>query len=402
MIEGETITPKIRLLRPLGPEGRSHVWVAEHTGLGTKVAIKLMGRVLSRNSSPLHRFQREAEVAAKQIQSPYVAKILEHGITKNGMPYLVMELYEGEDLGVRLERLRTMPPKDVARIISQLAKGLGKAHLLGLVHRNLKPGNIFLAEGEGGEEEVKVLDLGLSVRAGTSNMGRTTSDASIMVAPEFLSPEQIFGHKDVDFRADLWALAVLAYLALTGRVPFSGKNLDTFGTAIEEGNFAPPTSLVPDLPASVDGFFAKALQRDPVARFSTAKELAEELERALGVEGDDRTSRTSYPLVGQRISSPGSRPSGAGFAPVGTARRPMMPSEKEISERLPPEIRDAALSPPETIAVTVGPSGSRGSQVLLIAVLALAGLGTIWAGLSLLSHDSTRTHTPPAAATNKK
>ncbi len=195
MLEGDLITPKLRLSRQLGQEGKSQVWVAEHAGLGKNVAIKLMGRVLSRNSSPLHRFQREAEVAAKQIKSPYVAQILEHGLTKNGMPYLVMELLEGEDLGARIARTGPLPPKDVARLVAQIGKGLGKAHLLGLVHRNLKPGNVFLVESENGTDcDAKLLDLGLSVRAGVSSMGRTTSDATHMITPEFMSPEQIFGH----------------------------------------------------------------------------------------------------------------------------------------------------------------------------------------------------------------
>lgn len=396
MLEGDQITPKMRLSRHLGQEGKSQVWVAEHVGLGKAVAVKLMGRALSRNSSPLHRFQREADVATRQINSPHVAQILEHGLTRTGMPYLVMELLEGEDLGSRIARTGPMSPKDAVRLVSQLAKGLGKAHLLGLVHRNLKPGNVFLTEGENGDFEAKVLDLGLSVRAGISSMGRTTSDATHMISPEFMSPEQIFGQKDVDFRADLWALAVLAYFALSGRVPFSGANLEGFGNAIEEGRFEPITSLVPGLPSAVDSFFAKALQRDPTARFSAAKELADEFERALAAEGEERTSRTSFPLVPQRGSSPGSRPLGA-TTTTGSMRRPKLSSLKEISDRIPAEVRDAAMRPPEVLPVTVAPDESRKSSALLIVLLALLGIGTIVAGLSLLSGDTP--HPPKAAPT---
>ncbi|MDI1445212.1 serine/threonine-protein kinase [Polyangium sp. 6x1] len=389
----------MRLSRHLGQEGKSQVWVAEHVGLGKDVAVKLMGRALSRNSSPLHRFQREADVAARQIKSPHVAQILEHGLTRTGMPYLVMELLEGEDLGSRITRTGPMSPKDTVRLVSQLAKGLGKAHLLGLVHRNLKPGNVFLTETEGGEFEAKVLDLGLSVRAGISSMGRTTSDATHMISPEFMSPEQIFGQKDVDFRADLWTLAVIAYYALSGRVPFSGQNLEGFGNAIEEGRFEPVTTLVPGLPSTIDSFFTKALQRDPTARFSATKELADEFERALalGVEGEERTSRTSFPFV-TRSSSPGSRPLGAGTT-TGSMRRPKLNSMKEISDRIPPEVRDAAMNPPEVLPVTVAQEEPRKSFALVILMLALLGIGTIVAGLSLLSGDSPPPGPPRATPT---
>jgi len=379
MFEGEHITPKLKLVRLLGQEGKSHVWEAEHVGLGHPVAVKLMGRTLSRNSSPLHRFQREAEVAVKQLKSPQFAQILEHGLTRSGMPYLAMELLAGEDLETRILRDGPMVPRDVLRLVSQLGKGLTKAHLLGLVHRNLKPGNIFLVEGENeGEFVAKVLDLGLSVRAGISSMGRTTSDATHMLNPEFLSPEQIFGLKDVDFRADLWALAVLAYYTLTGSVPFSEKNLDNFATAIEDGRFEPATKLVAGLPSTVDSWFAKALQRDPAARFATAKEMAEELERALGLsEISERTSRTSLTASNGRSSSGTS---------TGSNRRPVLSSSKEISERLPLSVREAAMrSAPQSVTVTVAPKSSRSSAALIIALLAIVGLGTVGAGLALLS-----------------
>ena len=398
MLEGDQITPKMRLSRHLGQEGKSQVWVADHVGLGKEVAVKLMGRALSRNSSPLHRFQREADVATRQIKSPHVAQVLEHGLTRTGIPYLVMELLEGEDLGSRITRTGPMPPKDAVRLVSQLAKGLGKAHLLGLVHRNLKPGNVFLIESENGTDfDAKVLDLGLSVRAGISSMGRTTSDATHMISPEFMGPEQIFGQKDVDFRADLWALAVIAYYVLSGRVPFSGQNLESFGNAIEEGRFEPVTTVVPGLPSSADAFFAKALQRDPTARFTSAKELADEFERALGAEGEERTSRTSMPLVTQRGSSPGSRPLGTSSS-TGSMRRPKLSSMKEISDRIPAEVRDAAMAPPEVVPVTVRPEPSRQSSALLIVVLAVLGIGTIVAGLSLLSGDSPSPRPSPSSA----
>lgn len=367
----------------MGVEGQSHVWVAEHSGLGKRVAVKLMGRTLSRNSTALHRFQREAEVAARQVRNPYVAQILEHGLTQSGMPYLVMELLEGEDLAQRVER-GPLTPRAAVRMIGQLAKGLSKAHQLGLVHRNLKPANIFLVPAENlDESDTKILDLGLSVRAGLSSMGRTISDAALVVAPQFLSPEQMFGQKDVDYRADIWTLGVVAYFALTGKVPFHEKNIEAFAKLIEEGQFTAATAVNPSLPAAVDAFFAKAFQREPGARFSSATELAEELERALGVEQEERTSRTSYPHpVGQRNSATGPT--------TGSTKRPVMVSEKEISERIPASVRAEALRatrPPEAITVTA--AREKSSSALLIVVLAVVGIGAIVAGVLSLSASPT-------------
>jgi eukaryotic-like serine/threonine-protein kinase len=401
MFEGEQITPKLRLVRPLGPDGKSHVWVAEHVGFGKNVAVKLMGRVLSRNSPPLHRFQREADVAQKQLKSPHIAQILENGVARSGMPYLVMELLEGEDLGARIARTGPMSPKEAARLVCQLSKGLTKAHLLGLVHRNIKPGNVFLVEGENeGETQAKILDVGMSVKASTSAMGRTTSDASLTVTPEFLSPEQVFGQKDVDFRADLWALGVIAYYALTGRTPFAEKDLEAFAKAIEEGKFEPPSAHVPGLAPAADAFFAKALQRDPAARFAAAKDVADELEKALGVEVNERTSRTSFTNMGQRSSSP---QVSSGHGGSGSMRRPVLPSHKEISDRLPASVRGAALHAHrgEAVTVTLTPTTPRKSSALLIVALAILGVGTIGAGLALLSADHGEPSKPPAHAPTK-
>jgi len=310
-----------------------------------------------------------------------------------------MELLEGEDLAARIERTGPMSPKDAARLVCQLSKGLTRAHLLGLVHRNLKPGNIFLEKGENeGEFQAKILDLGLSVRAGISAMGRTTSDAAHMICPEFMSPEQIFGVKDVDFRADLWTLAVVAYYALTGRVPFSGKNLEDFSRAIEDGQFEAPSTLVPGLASAVDHWFTKALQRDPVARFGGAKELADEFDRAIGAEPSERTSRTSLTNMGQRISS-------TSVVSTASKRRPTLPSQKEISDRIPvpASLRAAALAQPEAMQVTVtlAPQPSKSSSATVILILAIAGIATIGAGLALLSGGHNTPQHPPAANTPK-
>jgi eukaryotic-like serine/threonine-protein kinase len=295
MVEGDQITPNLRLVRPLGRNGSSHVWSAHDSRMSRDVAVKVLDKPLARHSPQLHRFQREAEVAG-HLKSAHVAHVLGHGVSTTGLPYLEMELLEGEDLASRLARGGPMSLHDVARLVSQLARGLGKAHMMGLVHRNLKPTNIFLAadaDGGDGSFAVKVLDVGLSNGSDltATGMRAPTGASADSMLPEFASPEQVFGVKEVDFRADLWAIAVVAYYALTGRKPFHASKPDEFVKAIEKGEFEAPSKSVPSLPPAVDAWFVKALQRDPAARFGGAKDLADEFARAAGIDAHERLTR---------------------------------------------------------------------------------------------------------------
>lgn len=395
MLEGEQITPKLQLLRQLGQEGKTHVWLAEHKERGCEVVVKLLGRSLPRNSSALHRFQREAEVAT-QIKSPYVAQVLEHGVTRTGEPFLVTEKLSGEDLQARIDTKGPLPPREVARLVAQLAKGLGKAHQLGLVHRNVKPTNILVEPGaEEGEIASKLLDLGLSRQAAESGVGPVLSGVAPISSADFMSPEQLFGVKDVDFRTDLWSLAVLAYYALTGKTPFSASDSSAFTTHVEEGKFEPPSALVPGLPPAVDAFFEKAFQRDPAARFASTRELAEALERAIGVDSE-RQSRTSYPSM-SRKSVPGQRPSSPG--PSSRSNR-FATGELEI-DRLsgaPRSTRSLAMARANTTTEIVTVSApQKKSSALLILALAIGGIAAIGAGLALLSDGGPPASNHPAA-----
>jgi serine/threonine-protein kinase len=401
MLEGEQITPKLQLLRRLGQEGKAHVWLAEHKGHGCEVVVKLLGRSLPRNSSALHRFQREAEVAA-QIKSPHVAQVLEHGVTRSGEPYLVTEKLTGEDLEARIATKGPLSPREVARLVTQLAKGLGKAHQLGLVHRNIKPSNVLLEPvTEEGEIAAKLLDFGLSRQAADSGVGQAQINSAPISSADFMSPEQLFGVKDVDFRTDLWSLAVLAYYALTAKTPFVAANVDEFATSVQEGKFEPPSTLVSGLPAAADTWFEKAFQRDPAARFTSARDLAEGCERALGGDGD-RTSRTSYTPL-SRKSVPGARPSSPG--PSSRSNR-FATGEIEV-DRLsgaPRSARGLAISRANSTTEIVTVSApQKKSSALLILALAVGGIVAIGAGLALLSDwNVAPTSTPAPTGTTKR
>ncbi|WP_437738223.1 serine/threonine-protein kinase [Sorangium sp. So ce1335] len=273
---GQMVTPSLRLVRILRRGGMGSIWVADRLPLKAQVAVKFMSPELADDPGYVERFRREA-VAAAQITSPHVAHVLDHGLTADGMPYIAMELLRGEDLRARIRRLGRLSLGEVARIVAQTAKALGQAHRLGIVHRDIKPDNLFLTEVDG-EPFVKVLDFGIARRARDM---RVTSTGNVVGTPLYMSPEQLTCSKDLDFRADLWSLGVVAYHAITGRVPFFAETIVGLTLAVHAGKFTPPSALRPEAPPALDDWMRRALELDPSARFGSAREMADALERAL-------------------------------------------------------------------------------------------------------------------------
>jgi serine/threonine protein kinase len=271
MFASQKITPSLTLVRQLGEGGMGSVWAAHHDGLGVEVAVKFVSAALASNATAVARFKREATAAA-QIGSAHVVRMFDHGVAAEGVPYIVMELLTGEDLGDRIDRAGPLPVGDVKTIVQQTCKALGKAHQLGLVHRDIKPDNIFLTH-EDEELFVKVLDFGVAKRTDSGSM-EMTSTGAMMGTPYYMSPEQVLSAKHVDHRADLWALAVLAYHALTGKRPFDGDTLGALCVRINDARFVPANELRADLPHAFGLWFARALARDPAERYQSAKEFA--------------------------------------------------------------------------------------------------------------------------------
>ncbi|WP_437312950.1 serine/threonine-protein kinase [Sorangium sp. So ce385] len=267
-------------MRPLGQGGMGSVWVADHLSLGSQVAVKFMAPGIAQSAAFAERFRREAMTAA-QLKSPHVAQVFDQGVTEAGVPYIVMELLEGEDLKSRIHRLGPMSLHELACVVRQVARALGRAHLLGIVHRDIKPENIFLTDIEGeGELFVKVLDFGVAKQPVSCDQGMTSTGSSFGT-PLYMSPEQLLSAKHVDFRADLWALGVVAYYAVTGRVPFAGETLGALSVAIHAGVFMLPSVMRREVPHAFDAWVTTALQRDPTARFGSAREMAGALDQAL-------------------------------------------------------------------------------------------------------------------------
>jgi serine/threonine-protein kinase len=269
---GLVIVNRFRLIRQLGEGGMGCVWRASHLTLGIDVAVKFIDTSLLKFGEIRSRFAQEA-MAAARIRSPHVVNILDYGTDTTGRPYIAMELLEGEDLAHRLERERTLSVAETAQVITQACRGLSKAHAGGIIHRDMKPENLFLCEEEEGFL-LKILDFGVAKAQLTADVGHQTALGAVIGTPAYMSPEQARGDK-VDFRCDLYSLASVAYHALVGEPPFPAENLHSLLVGLIARMPTPISIRKPQLTAKFDPWFAKALAKLPDDRFQSAREMAE-------------------------------------------------------------------------------------------------------------------------------
>ncbi|MEM1034980.1 MAG: serine/threonine-protein kinase, partial [Myxococcota bacterium] len=273
---GVTVGRKLELVAPLGQGGMGRVWRARHLDLDLDVAVKF---IRSDRADPARRrrFAFEARAAAR-IGGPHVVAIQDYGVTDDDTPYLVMEWLRGRPLSALLAD-GPRSPSWVRRLVVQVAEALGRAHRLGIVHRDIKPSNVFVLEDERGDApRIKVLDFGVAklLRAGSQvpEASLLTETGTVIGSPPYMSPEQLEGRPDVDGRADLWSLGVVAYQALTGCRPFEGASYVAIGAKVLRGTYAPVRRHQPHLPAAIDHWLARALAFRPDDRFPSADAMA--------------------------------------------------------------------------------------------------------------------------------
>jgi serine/threonine-protein kinase len=332
---GQTLG-NLELTRPIKGGAMGSVWVAHHETLRTDVAVKFVERELMDNDpSAVERFKHEASASAR-IKSPHVVQVFDHDFTDDGAPYIVMELLEGETLEERLRR-SPLSLAEATIMVTHVSKALGRAHRVGVVHRDIKPANIFMCTHD---EEVyfKVFDFGIAKQQELPELDGLTNPGLIIGTPEFMSPELFSNRKNVDQYADLWALAVVAFYALTGELPFAAETLGELCTNLLVKDVPKITSLRPELPETLDAWFEKALAKEAGDRFADARELGKSFLSA--VIGDDNSlvpgpsTRVSLPdlkvasLVGLSITeSAKPPPSSAPPDGMGNLAPPRVPSE---------------------------------------------------------------------------
>jgi serine/threonine-protein kinase len=282
VVEGTIIAGRYAVQRLIGQGSMGAVWLALDGRENRPVAIKLIDAALARDESARRRFLREAEIVARSA-GPHVVQMFEQGVAEDGRPYFVMEFLAGISLRERLEDDGSLSVPDTARLLSEVCAALEPPHGAGLVHRDLKPEHIFLVP-EGEHEVVKLLDFGVAKAAllPESALYTSTSTGDLIGTPLYMSPEQVQGVTSVDFRTDLWALGVIVFECLTGVRPFEAKALPRLVARILAGPLPVPSQLAPEaaLTPEIDAWMARALARDPAARFASARELATEFARA--------------------------------------------------------------------------------------------------------------------------
>jgi len=231
---GVIVAQKYQLVRVLGEGGMGSVWVAKNLALDVHVALKLIRAELAHSVPGLgERLLQEARAAAS-IEHPAVIQIFDFGMTELSDPFIAMELLHGESLASTVKRRGKVNPLRAVQTLLPIVDALLAAHQRGIVHRDLKPDNIFLSRGAGNRLEPKVLDFGIAKfeRKATTNL---TSIGTVLGSPAYMSPEQARGEGDVDGRTDVWAMCVVLYEVITGRLPFAGDNYNALLFSILDG-----------------------------------------------------------------------------------------------------------------------------------------------------------------------
>ena len=227
------------------------------------------------------RFEREARAAAR-IKSRYVTRVYDIGELPDLRPYIVMEYMEGETLSEALQAVRTMPLADTVRIIGQVGRGLARAHELGIVHRDIKPDNIFLAHTAEDGVVAKVFDFGIVKVSDTPSEG-ATREGMLIGTPHYMSPEQADGLLNIDQRSDVYSLGVVAFRMLTGKRPFQGDSVIAILVKICGSPLPSLVESAPAIPPSVDAWFQRTCARDCAERFATVLECVDALANAAGI-----------------------------------------------------------------------------------------------------------------------
>jgi serine/threonine-protein kinase len=296
----------------------------------------------------LARFQQEA-TAAGRIGSPYIVDVLDVGTTPGGAPFLVMEKLRGRPLSAALAEHPMLPVPRALRIARQILAGVVAAHAAGIVHRDLKPDNIFLEDQGDGRDHVKLVDFGIAKVKDDPKVSHLTRTGMLLGTPRYMSPEQVEGRRDVDHRADIWAVGVILYECLTGRFPHEAPDVPSTLAAILYGVAPPPRALRPELEPSLEAAVLCALAKDPARRFPTA----EAFRAALGPD-----------------------PS---LTPVAPA-----PSLPAASHRTGPEARTpfVAVQPPAVV-----PRRRTGPVLAAVLIAVVVAAGAVVAGRYLIGRD---------------
>jgi eukaryotic-like serine/threonine-protein kinase len=275
---GEIFQGRFRIEAVLGEGGMGRVFAAHDLNLDRPVAIKMLHAGFDDEES-IARFLREGKVLAR-LTSEHTVRAYELGHDPNGAPYIVMERVSGRAIDALIAERGPPPCEEALEYARQVCLALAEAHAFGIVHRDIKPGNILVDEGAIGGPRVMVVDFGVAkARPHREDRSGLTSISALLGTPEYMAPEQLYAAREVDHRADIWALGATLYFMLVGKPPFAAPNLGELVERVQHGPTPSVRAHRPEVPAHVEQVIARCLHRDPVGRFRTVQDLAS----ALGV-----------------------------------------------------------------------------------------------------------------------
>jgi serine/threonine-protein kinase len=259
----------------LGSGSEGTVWLAHDSRRAIDVALKVLHPRHAASKKTLSRFLAEAELCQRML-SPHIVKVLERGVSEAGVPYTVYEHLEGEDLAARLARARPLSFADVRLVVLQTCRALARAHAIGVLHRDVKPENLFVTTDEQGRFHLKVVDFGVA-----QVLGDDVTERPLVGTLEYIAPEVLLAESEADVRSDLYSLGVVAYECVTGHVPFHAENVGQLVLALSRGERPRLAGERSDAPPKLAPWFDRALARDPKDRFESARDAAESLHEAL-------------------------------------------------------------------------------------------------------------------------
>lgn len=281
---GEIVARRYRIERVVGSGGMAHVLAARHVELGHSVAIKVLDPAFGADAGARERFAREARAMAA-LSSKHAVRVHDVGALATGLPFMVMDLLEGSDLGEVLDERGPLAFDEACAYVEQACDAVEEAHEAGLVHRDLKPRNLFLARVPDGPPIVRVLDFGIARAIGgpMGNLQTLTRVGDVVGTLSYMAPEQIKSSRSVDRRADVWALGACLYRFVSGKRPFVARSEPALIEAILGGVPTPITEHRPDVPTVLVSVILRCLRKAPEERFPTARSLKSALAEARAI-----------------------------------------------------------------------------------------------------------------------
>jgi serine/threonine-protein kinase len=383
-ILGATLSGRYLVTKKVGQGGMGAVYEATHTLIGKRVAVKVLLEKYAQREAIVARLKKEAQLASS-IGNEHIIDITDIGNTEDGRTFVVMEYLEGESLAECLAREHELTEQRTLRIASQAASALAAAHAKGIVHRDIKPENLFLLKRKD-QDFVKVVDFGISKSLRTSGeeeeAQRLTQTGMVLGTPLYMSPEQARGDEDLDHRVDIYALGVIMYEVLAGRVPFVGSNYLSVISQVLNEEPKPLRELRPDLSEEVEAIVAKAMAKDRTQRYPDAEAMLKDLtllledpthstERARITGPRRRFPKPKIPRAAWAVGGIGVAIAGVTLAVVylqGNGGRSQRKKEKNLANvpadaaPAPPPILDAGVIEPTfkkiTLHIVTDPPGA--------------------------------------------